>query len=379
MRTVLALLLGALTAAAFPGIAAALTPAERKAADVKAVDGSSTADAAYVEITFRGRMEEMLGTRGLRRTKVKIKFAPKAGKATTITESGRAGNPETRRRGTKGFSEVLRAGRTLVVLVRGLPAVAGKVVVTTSRPGKLDKQRAQLRPLRNQRQMELELERTDRALTRLWAARTSAAYRAFDARKKAKRVRLNLLRAQLAARIETLEGWIKIVDKALSGPARRECNDRVDGNDQEDSLADFGSDKDPGCVMPLDNDEGDAPLTITCPSPGGSATVSAALAITQPNELERFILSLPPPAPDEPRLPIVDETVTGPSGGPYPLETGITQLCNYEFDFVYSYVVFTNGLPPGTYGLRVTVTVQNNGGFAGGEQLPFRLAAGTTR
>ena len=252
-------------------------------------------------------------------------------------------------------------------------------MVTTSGPGKLDKQRARPRPLQTQEQLELELERTDRALTRLSAARKSADYRAFDARKRAKRARLNELRARLAARIEMLEGWIKIVDKTLSGLAKRECNDGVDGSDQEDSLADFGSDKDPGCIMPLDNDEGDAPLTITCPSPGGGATVSAAVIIPQPNQLERFVLSLPPPAPGEPRLPIVDETVTGPSGGPYPLETGITQLCNYEFDFVYSYAVFTNGVPPGTYGLRVTVTVENNGGYAGGKQLPFRLAAGTTR
>ena len=71
--------------------------------------------------------------------------------------------------------------------------------------------------------------------------------------------------------------------------------------------------------------------------------------------------------------------MTSSSGGPYPLETGVTQLCNYDFDFVYSYAVLTSGMPSGTFGLRVTVTVQNNGGFAGGAQIPFRLAAGTTR
>ena len=378
MRAIPLLVLGALIAAA-PSSAAALTPAERKAADIKAVDGASTATAAYVEIGFRGQMEDLLGTKGLRRTKVKVKFVPSAGKATTIVESGPAGAPQKRRRGTRGFSEVLRAGRTLAVLVRGLPSVAGEVVVTTSGPGKLDKQRASLRPLQNQRQMELELERTDRALSRLSAALKSADYRSFDARRRAKRARLNELRARLAARMETLGRWIKVVDKALSGLAKRECNDGVDGGDPEDSIADFGSDKDPGCLMPLDNDEGDAPLTLTCPSPGGTATASAALTFAQSNQLERFVLSLPPPAPDEPRLPIVDETVTGARGGPYPMETGITQLCNYEFELAYSYVVFTDGLPAGTYGLRVTVTAQNNGGFAGGEQLPFRLAAGTTR
>ena len=339
------------------------------AAEIKRVSGGSTASAAYVEVAFKGDAA----------TRVKVKLVPETGRATTIRAAGRGLQLNTRRRGTKGFTEVVRAGRTMAVLVRGLSTVAGEVVVTASRPGKVDKQRRRLRPLRTQGQLELELERTDRALRRLSAALSSASYRAFDARKKAKRARLNLLRAGLTARIETLEGWIKVVDKALSGLAKRECNDGVDGGDPEDSIADFGSDKDPGCVMPLDNDEGDAPLTVTCPSPGGSATASAALTFAQSNELERFVLSLPPPAPDEPRLSIVDETVTGTRGGPYPMETGITQLCNYDFDLTYSYAVFTDGLPAGMYGLRVTVTAQNNGGFPGGEQLPFRLAAGTTR
>ena len=390
MRAIPLLLLLAALIAAAPSTAGAVTKAERKAVDIKAVDGASTATSAYVEVSFRGQMEDMLGTKGLRRTKVKVKFIPETGKATTIIESGRSIAPNTRRRGTKGFSEVLRAGRTLAVLVRGLPAAAGEVVVTA---GKLDKQRAELRALENESQLDAELERTDRSLTRLWAARTGADYRAFatmdrieraDSRKKrrkqqAKLAQLNELRGALAARIELLGSWIKILDKAVSGLAKRECNDGVDGSDPEDSIADFGSDKDPGCVMPLDNDEGDAPLTITCPSPGTGTSVSAMVTIPQPNELERFILSLPPLESDEPRRSIVDAPVTSTSGGPYPLDTGVTQLCNYEFDFVYSYAVVTSGMPPGTFGLRVTVSVQNNGGFAGGAQIPFRLAAGTTR
>lgn len=365
--------------AATPSTAAALTRAEQKAVDIRAANGASTASAAYAEIAFRGRVAEMLGTKGLRRTRVKVKFVPRSGKATTIVESGRAGAPNTRRRGTRGLTQVARSGRTVAVLVQGLPARARQVVVTTSGPGGGDRRRARLRSLRGEQRMERELERRDRALTRLWAAKTRADYRSFDARKRSKRKRLNALRQMLAGHIETLDAWIDIVDKALAGPARRECNDGVDGADPEDSVADFGSDKDPGCVMPLDNDEGDAPLTLTCPSPGGSQTVSAELTFAQPTQVERFILSLPPPAPDEPRLPIVDQPVTGSSGGPYPLETGVTQLCNYDFDFTYRYALFTDGLPAGTYGLRVSVSVANNGGFAGGEQLPFRLAAGTTR
>ena len=44
----------------------------------------------------------------------------------------------------------------------------------------------------------------------------------------------------------------------------------------------------------------------------------------------------------------------------------MTQLCNYEFDITYSYTVFTSGAPAGQYGLRVSVTVTNNGGYPGG-------------
>jgi len=377
-----------------PSSALALTKAERKAVDIKKVNGASTATAAYVEITFRGEIEELLGKRGLRGTRVKIKFAPEDGKATTITESGPTDQPENSRRGTKGVFEVLRADRRLAVVVRGLPAVAGKVVVTTAGKRKLDKQGANLRKLETEEQVEGELERTDATTSRLGVSLSDANYRAYATkeriaqakadgdrkkrrRQQAKLASLNELRAALADRVEAFELWTKIVEKALRAVAKRECNDGTDNDG--DSLTDFGFDKDPGCVMPSDNDEADVPLNLTCPSPGNTETETAALTFVRPNELERFILSLPPRASDEPRLQIVDAPVTSGRGGPYSMETGVTQLCNYEFDITYGYVLYTDGLPAGTYGLRVTVTIENNGGYAGGKQLPFRLSAGTTR
>ena len=172
---------------------------------------------------------------------------------------------------------------------------------------------------------------------------------------------------------------MKNVEKALKAASTRACNDGVDNGDPEDTIADFGFDKDPGCVMPSDDDEANAPMRLTCPNPGESDSVTATLAISQASAIERFIISLPPLEADKPRRAIVDAPVTAASGGPYPLETGITQLCNYEFDFTYGYQVTTQGAPAGSYLLRVTISVTNGGGYSGGAVLPMLLAAGTTR
>ena len=389
----LVLVLGLLLAVA-PSTALALTGAEKKAVNIKSAKGASTANAAFVEIRFKGDTEDLLGTGGLRNTKLVVKFVPASGKATKITETGAGEDAETRRRGTKGPAEVFRAGRTFSVLVRKLPAVAGKVVVTTSGPGKLDKLRKKLRPLTTEATLELEGERTDAQVRSLRDTRTTADYKAFATqdkiksgdlsrkqrkRQQAKLLRLNEQRTELTTRLDAIDLWVKIVEKALKVAAQRACNDGVDNGDPEDSIADFGSDKDPGCVMPTDDDEANAPMNLTCPNPGQSDSVTGTLAISGTSSIERFIISLPPTEADKPRLAIVDAPVSGASGGPYPLETGITQLCNYEFDFVYGYQLTTQGAPAGSYLLKVTVSVTNNGGYPGGAVLPMMLAAGTTR
>jgi hypothetical protein len=397
VRAVLLLLIGASILAA-PSSALALTKAERKAMDAKAVDAASTAKSGFAEIRFGGPIGERLGRGDLRNGSVKVRFVPASGKATTITERGPSGAPTTRRRGSKGTFDVARDGRRLLFFVKNLPAPAARVVVTTKGPPKLDTLRGQPPFLDQESELEVELEQTDRsgvaAQTKLSnaelnASDTSARIRKLkralnraNSRKKARKVRKKLRRQQAklvrqralqvrtAARLAILDEWIKALEADLRGPATRQCDDG--GDNDGDSLADFGFDKDPGCIMRPDNDEVDVPMPLTCPSPGGSASVTGTIPIAAGNTLERFVISLPPTGPGEPRLAIVDAPVSGPSGGPYPLETGITQLCNYEFDFVYGYV-FTNG------SLRVTVSVQNNGGFAGGEQLQMRLAAGTSR
>ena len=126
------------SAAGAASSALALTNAERKAMDAKAIDAASTPKSASAEIRFGGPVGERLGRGDLRNGKVKVKFVPAQGKATTITESGPSGAPKTRRRGTKGDFDVARDGRRLLVFVKNL-APAARVVVTTKGPPKLDK------------------------------------------------------------------------------------------------------------------------------------------------------------------------------------------------------------------------------------------------
>jgi hypothetical protein len=397
VRAVLPLLIGASFAIA-PSSALALTNAERKAMDAKASDAASSRNSAFAEVRFGGPVGDLLGKGDLRNGSVKVRFIPTAGKATTITERGPSRAPTTRRRGSKGDFDVARDGRRLLFFVKNLPAPAARVVVTTKAPPKLDTLRTQVPFLDEEAELELELERIDRkgvaAQTRqsnaeLTASDTSTRVRRLeraldraDSRAQARKVRKKLrkqraklrrqrkLQARSADRLGVLDAWIAALEADLRGPATRQCDDR--GDNDGDSLVDFGFDKDPGCVMRLDDDEVDVAMPLTCPSPGGSASVTGTIPVAADKTLERYVISLPPQAPDEPRLAIVDAPVDGQSGGPYPLETGVTQLCNYEFDFVYSYV-FSGG------SLRVTVSAQNNGGFAGGGQLQMRLAAGTSR
>ena len=395
MRIARLLLLFGLLLAVAPTTAFALTKAEKKAVTIKSAKGASTANAAFVEIRFRGDAEDLLGTRGLRDTKLKVKFVPASGgKATKITETGPTDDAVTARRGTKGQTDVLRAGKRFTVLVRKLPSVAGKVVVTTSGPGKLDKQRSKLRPLTTEPTLEFEAERTDAQIRSLRDTLTDADYKFYATqdkikngdlnrkqrkRQQAKLVRLGEQRAALTTRLAAIDLWVKSVEQALKAASKRACNDGTDNGDPEDSIADFGFDKDPGCVMPTDDDEANAPMSLTCPNPGQSNSVTSTLTISGTSQIERFIISLPPTEADKPRRAIVDAPVTGQNGGPYPLETGITQLCNYEFDFVYGYQLTTQGAPAGSYLLRVTVSVTNGGGYPGGANLPMMLAAGTTR
>jgi hypothetical protein len=397
VRAALLLLIGVAVVAA-PSSALALTKAERKAMDAKAIDAASTGRSAFAQVRFGGPVGDLLGRGDLRNGNVKVRFIPASGKATTIIESGPNGAPTSKRRGSKGVFDVARDGRRLLVFVRNLRAPAARVVVTTKGPPKLDTLRRQAPFLDQEAELELELERIDRAgvatqtkLTNaeLNASDTSAriqrlerALKRANSRKKARKVRKKLrrqraklvrqrrLQVRSTARLEVLDGWIKALEADLRGPATRQCDDR--GDNDGDSLVDFGFDKDPGCVMRLDDDEVDVPMPLTCPNPGGSASVTGTIPIAADKTLERYVVSLPPRASDEPRLAIVDAPVSGQSGGPYALETGVTQLCNYEFDFVYSYV-FSGG------SLRVTVSVQNNGGYPGGSQLQMRLAAGTSR
>jgi hypothetical protein len=395
------LLLLAALAAGSPSSALALKPAERKAATVKTIDGASLATSAFVEITFKGQFEELFGTKGLRKGSVKVQFVPASGKRTTITETGPAGESETSRRGTKGFSETVRAGRTFSVLVRGLKAPAGKLVVTTRRgKKKLDRQKTRLRKPLTETELDQELDHTDVLVGEAVDTQADALYARStrldriaalkkDLKKATTRAEKRKLRKKLAkqkakaaallhvanaqdAKAEVIQAWIKLLDKAIKGPAARACNDGVDNADPEDSLADYGID--PGCVMKLDADETDVGMPLTCPSPGNRATAVGTVAIPTGLKLDSFYVSLPPVAPGEPRDGLIDAPVTASSGGPYPV-TWYKQLpCGAEIDMSYSYAV-------GSYGLRVAISAQSASTTQnpGGRRLSLRLAAGTSR
>ena len=93
-----------------------------------------------------------------------MQFVPASGKRTTITEIGPADEPETSRRGTKGFSETVRAGRTFSVLVRGLKAAAEKVVVTNDAARKEEGRQGRRRPLSTpvtEAELDFELDQAD--------------------------------------------------------------------------------------------------------------------------------------------------------------------------------------------------------------------------
>ncbi len=336
MRLVLLALVGIAVAAA-PSSALALTKAERKAVTIKKVDGASTASAAYVEIAFRGPIEELLGTRGLRAARLKVKFVPRrrqghdhhgkradgrAGEAPARHEGllqGPAGRAQDGGRGAraaggsgKGRGHHLGPAKARQDSARSCASSRRKSKWSSSSTA----------PMRRAGGWRWRCPTPTTRPTRRWSAslrpRPTASARSGGSSRPSWRT-LNEQRAALSDRVETFELWTKIVEKALRAVAKRECNDGMDNDDPEDTLGDFGFDKDPGCVMPLDNDEADVPLNITCPDPGESrdrvrgADVRPAERCSSGSSCRcRRIAS------DEPRLQIVDAPVTAASGGPVP-------------------------------------------------------------
>ena len=403
------LLVLAAFAAGAPGSALALTKAERKAVTVKSIDGASTANSAFVEITFKGKFEELFGTGKLRKGSVKVTFVPASGKKTKIIETGPSDEPVRVRRGTKGFSASVRGGRQLLVLVRGLKAAAGKVVVTTTRrkKKKVDKHKSRLSTPVTEAELDFEIDQADLIFGAAIDKKTDAEYARYARQEKIALLKAELreaktraekrkLRKQLAKqkakaadlrevaqsegeKVELIERWIKILEKALKGPAARACNDGVDND--ADTLTDF-DELDPGCVMRLDNDEKDVGMPLTCPTPGNSATVSGIITTPTTNRFDSFYVSLPPLAAGEPRDGLIDAPVTATTGGPFAVTWHKTLPCGSdEVGMTYRYSVFTSGAPAGEYGLRVTLTATSpsDSPNPGGKRLSFRLAAGTSR
>jgi hypothetical protein len=129
------LLAGILLALLAPAAASAgLSKPERKAVDIASIDAESTGDAAFAEIGFKGGIEEELGTGGLKRARVTIELVPGSGPTTAITDEKASRKPREGRSGTDGRFEVVRNGRTILLLVEDLPVPVTQIVVTTSGP-----------------------------------------------------------------------------------------------------------------------------------------------------------------------------------------------------------------------------------------------------
>ena len=403
--------------ASAPGAALALTGAERKATNITAIDGASTTKAALVEIEMRGKIEERLGRGGLRNASLKVRLVPASGRATVIRETGPTNEQETKRRGTRGPSEIVRQGDTVLVLVRKLPSAAERVQVKISRGAKkLDKMKSPLRTPETEQELEQELElqvdaaivRADRALEKVEDKVQRAKDRIAQAKadlkdagnrkqrraarttlrkQKAKRANLKKKLPGLEARVELLGSWLKLVEDALRPLAMRECNDGVDNGDPEDSLVDFGVEGgDLGCLMRVDNDEDNSSMSLPCPPSGASRSTRATITTPQSNLIERFMVAqLGGPLGYQ---WIIDAPVAGSSGGPYPVNTQRATLCGHGVNETYSWRVYTDGTPfglpdapAGEYALTVTVAAQNpaGSGTSGGGSLSLVLAAGTVK
>lgn len=301
-----------------------LTKTERKAVDIVSVDAATTPSAALVEIGFKGKIEDELGTGGLKKARVTINLETASGPPTVITDRGRSERPREGRNGTQGRFDVIRDGRGMLLLVEALPAHVRRLTVTTSGPGAparargeslggfdeeeevlddepptceelkwdLDEANEVLGSLEDQLE---EAERmTDDLLDRLHRAqrdlsRAQSGEEATAARKEIDRLKKKLeenvaQRKRLRDMIKAQRRWIKELKKAIDScgaqppPATAQCSDGIDNPDPEDTIVDFPTD--PGCLEPADNDEKDNKLSFSCPP--DSATAAAFIDVNTP-------------------------------------------------------------------------------------------------
>jgi hypothetical protein len=389
-----------------------LTRAERNAVDIKRVDAKSTDSAALVELYFKGRIADKLGTGELRRARVRIELVPATGARTVITDRGTSRRPREGRRGTPGRFDVIRNGRRMLLLVERLPRAVERVVVTTSGPAR-EGRLARGDPLqdvfdelareafhidtpadaeRELRTIESELEDHEVALERLDAraeqtieelhqaqqelnrAETGADSRA--ALMKIKRLKdhlrdLTYSRTAVRGEIKLRRRWRVALRKVAA--AFRQCNDRVDNDG--DGATDLA---DPGCVDAADNDEEDKVLPLTCPAPGGSTSPFAIINTPKTNELRSFVLRRV-----SSNAEVLTVAVGGSSGGPAPLPG---EICGAGVTVSYQWVIYENGAPfglpnapPGQVSICVFIEADNPAasGNPGGQDASLRLATGT--
>ena len=282
---------------------------------------------------------------------------PASGRATTITESGRAEQPQDAPPRDQGLLRG-RAGRAHVrrPRTRACRRAAEQVVVTATSPETPARQAAREPARRWSTEADLEPRARDgrTAIARGSGAAQSERSTTAPRRNASGRSEPSERAAAADARIDPRAAGSRSLEAALRGPAsarvqRRRRQRRPGGLDRRLRLR-----QGPGLRHAPRQRRGgradDAHLPESRPDrdacPGRSTSPRAARSSGSSSRCRR-------PRRTSPGSRSSTQPVTGASGGPYPLETGVTQLCNYEFDFIYSYAVFTSGAPAGPYGLRV--------------------------
>jgi hypothetical protein len=353
--------------------AMALTKPERKAVDVKKIEGSSGPNATLVEIRFKGDVAEELGTGGLKKARTTVELRPAAGPTTTITDRKSSNKPKEKRTGTKGPFNVVRNEKATTILVEQLPGPIEEVEVVTSGPAG---SRAEIRGV--------SIETFDKLVSKLGSLDSPADIRGEieDAED-----RIDELKDDGSGdpedreEIETLEGWVEYLDSVLAElPPAAQCNDGLDNDNDGDydfAPGELGSDA--GCVSADDNDEKDETLPITCPAQGARTSPFAVINTPQSNAFTSFILSTASTGQQ-----VLNAPVAGTSSAPAPLPGDI---CGPGVDVTYQWVVFTDGdpfslpdPPPGDHGFCLFLDVRNpaGSGNTGGQDASLIFAVGTT-
>ena len=390
-----------------------LSGADRKALDIRSVDGATTPSVTMVEIEFAGDLAGRLGTGALKRAQVTIELTG-GGPATVITDRKASSKPKEGRSGTNGRFDVVRTDRGMLVLVEELPRAPETVKVSTlvsAASGRVargavsdvlihaltdhlvpgDSTDAKVRDAEKDidnatKTVEDLDQQIDKAKDKIAKAKHDLRTADSDEEEENAKARLKkfeekrqALEAQRAGELDYISAkrrWIDELRGVGSAAPPPQCRDGRDNDN--DALVDHPAD--PGCVDPNDNDEKNESVPLSCPVPGQFRQTVAGVNTPLTNTVTSFGLSKQGTG----QL-VLTEPVAGPMGGPAALPGNI---CGADVNVNYDWIVFSDGdpyglpdPPPGDQTFRITIFAQNpNGsGNPGGTDGSMSLSLGTAK